>query len=393
MPVTYVSWHDARAFCAWAGGEAPERGRVGGGGERRRRAALALGRRAARPHAGRLRGRHRRARGRRAAAGLCRALRRARHGRERGRVGGERATAVSGAAGDGEVRRARRRARRLVHPRRRTRSAARRAGPCSRAPSTPTSGFGSRPIRAQPCRPDLDLVDVAGGSCLIGRDPVEPGGEALADELPGGVVELPAFEISATPVTNAQYAAFVRETGHRPPLHWRDGEPPGGHGRASRHVGRRGRRRGLLRRGSACACRPRRSGRRRRAATTGGSIPGATSRPTRARATFGRGSMEAGPSPGRRHARAARARTACSTWRGTSGSGCRAPTRRIPTTPATAASSRPPAERVLRGGSYASPAVHLRCAARSRSYPGPPRAAHRLQGRPQPTMTPTEEHR
>jgi formylglycine-generating enzyme required for sulfatase activity len=27
-------------------------------------------------------------------------------------------------------------------------------------------------------------------------------------------------------------------------------------------------------------------------------------------------------------------------------------------------------ERTLRGGSYASPAVHLRCAARSRSYPG-----------------------
>ena len=30
----------------------------------------------------------------------------------------------------------------------------------------------------------------------------------------------------------------------------------------------------------------------------------------------------------------------------------------------------PAAERALRGGSYASPAVHLRCAARSRSYPG-----------------------
>ena len=30
----------------------------------------------------------------------------------------------------------------------------------------------------------------------------------------------------------------------------------------------------------------------------------------------------------------------------------------------------PAAERTLRGGSYASPAVHLRCAARSRSYPG-----------------------
>lgn len=32
---------------------------------------------------------------------------------------------------------------------------------------------------------------------------------------------LPAFWIDRTPVTNAQYARFVAETGHRPPEHWK----------------------------------------------------------------------------------------------------------------------------------------------------------------------------
>ncbi len=68
-------------------------------------------------------------------------------------------------------------------------------------------------------------------------------------ERPISTVELPAFEITQTPITNAQYAAFVAETGHRAPdvgerewasyrlVHpyertrrhaWHDGNPPEG---------------------------------------------------------------------------------------------------------------------------------------------------------------------
>jgi iron(II)-dependent oxidoreductase len=49
---------------------------------------------------------------------------------------------------------------------------------------------------------------------------------ALDNERPAHTVDVPAFFIDAAPVTNAQYAAFVDETGANPPLHWtRD---PGG---------------------------------------------------------------------------------------------------------------------------------------------------------------------
>ena len=53
-------------------------------------------------------------------------------------------------------------------------------------------------------------------------------GEALADELPRHQVELPSFELSLTPVTNAQYQRFV-STGAAPaPAHWIEGMPPPG---------------------------------------------------------------------------------------------------------------------------------------------------------------------
>ena len=39
---------------------------------------------------------------------------------------------------------------------------------------------------------------------------------------------MPAFQFSATPSRTPSYAAFVSATGHRPPLHWQDGEPPPG---------------------------------------------------------------------------------------------------------------------------------------------------------------------
>ena len=75
---------------------------------------------------------------------------------------------------------------------------------------------------------DLALVDVPGGDVVLGNDPRPSGGVALPDEAPRHVVAVPAFELAATPVTNAQYLAFVRATGHHAPPHWVDGAVPEG---------------------------------------------------------------------------------------------------------------------------------------------------------------------
>jgi formylglycine-generating enzyme required for sulfatase activity len=56
-----------------------------------------------------------------------------------------------------------------------------------------------------------DLVRVPAGVFLMGSD----GGDA--DERPAHRVGLDEFLIGAQPITNADYAQFVRDTGHRPP--------------------------------------------------------------------------------------------------------------------------------------------------------------------------------
>jgi formylglycine-generating enzyme required for sulfatase activity len=67
---------------------------------------------------------------------------------------------------------------------------------------------GFRVVAVQPAA-GFDWVDVPAGEYPVGRD----GGEL-------DVVDLPAFELGRTPVTNGQYAAFVAEGGIEPPPHW-----------------------------------------------------------------------------------------------------------------------------------------------------------------------------
>jgi formylglycine-generating enzyme required for sulfatase activity len=55
-------------------------------------------------------------------------------------------------------------------------------------------------------------VDAPGGAFLFGEEPVE--------------VEVGAFSIGLDPVTNAQYAPFVRATRREAPKHWKGAEPP-----------------------------------------------------------------------------------------------------------------------------------------------------------------------
>ena len=51
---------------------------------------------------------------------------------------------------------------------------------------------------------------------------------ADVQDRPEHKVTLPAYKIDKYPVTNAQYARFVAETGYRAPLHWAHGKiPPG----------------------------------------------------------------------------------------------------------------------------------------------------------------------
>ena len=75
---------------------------------------------------------------------------------------------------------------------------------------------------APPLPPGPDTVVMEAGEYEIGA----PGsGFAYDNERPRHSVQLDAFEIDRSPVTNRAYLAFVEETGAEPPLYWqRDGD-------------------------------------------------------------------------------------------------------------------------------------------------------------------------
>lgn len=75
-----------------------------------------------------------------------------------------------------------------------------------------------------------NTVLIPSGAFIMGTDIEAFYGTALAnsehaklDEAPMHVRFLEAYLIEQYPVTNAEYAVFVRETGHSPPSHWKNG--------------------------------------------------------------------------------------------------------------------------------------------------------------------------
>ena len=84
----------------------------------------------------------------------------------------------------------------------------------------PLSGLGGQ--RNHGTLLEVEMVAVEAGEYAIGAP---DRGFAYDNERPHHVVELDAFEIDRTPVTNGAYIAFIEEAGAEPPLYWeRDGE-------------------------------------------------------------------------------------------------------------------------------------------------------------------------
>jgi iron(II)-dependent oxidoreductase len=71
---------------------------------------------------------------------------------------------------------------------------------------------------AEPVAEGAEMVLLEGGVATIGAGPA---GFAYDNERPRHRVELAPFSIDRTPVTNADFAAFVADTGAEPPDYWR----------------------------------------------------------------------------------------------------------------------------------------------------------------------------
>jgi formylglycine-generating enzyme required for sulfatase activity len=80
--------------------------------------------------------------------------------------------------------------------------------------------IGKRRQRFEP-----ELVLIPAGEFLMGSD-LEKDKNARDDELPQHRVYLPDYYIARVPVTNFQYAAFVKAASHKPPDLWGDRKPP-----------------------------------------------------------------------------------------------------------------------------------------------------------------------
>jgi serine/threonine-protein kinase len=97
------------------------------------------------------------------------------------------------------------------------------------AEPVPLAGAGSAPLALDV---SSSMVDLAGEATepRIEPPPLDATLASVAGRrlicVFGGVVEVPAFRLDRTPVTNEAYAAFVRANGVTPPAHWMGDRPP-----------------------------------------------------------------------------------------------------------------------------------------------------------------------
>jgi formylglycine-generating enzyme required for sulfatase activity len=93
-----------------------------------------------------------------------------------------------------------------------------------------------RPIEFMPARPpapierlpqqpfEPEMILIPAGEFLMGSDPQQDK-DALDNEQPQHHLYLPDYYLAKTPVTNAQYRAFMAATGHEVPLSWTNRTP------------------------------------------------------------------------------------------------------------------------------------------------------------------------
>ncbi|HVF87272.1 MAG TPA: SUMF1/EgtB/PvdO family nonheme iron enzyme [Pyrinomonadaceae bacterium] len=103
---------------------------------------------------------------------------------------------------------------------------------------TKTSNPGRTTATTTPSKPDL--VALPGGSFQMGRNDVPTRDDSsnsvkyrvwMYSQWPAHVVNVKAFAIDRTEVTNAEYADFVSSTAYPPPPDWGGNTPPAGQGR------------------------------------------------------------------------------------------------------------------------------------------------------------------
>jgi formylglycine-generating enzyme required for sulfatase activity len=90
-----------------------------------------------------------------------------------------------------------------------------------------TEGTRLRTLPVKSFEPEMVLIPA--GEFTIGSD-ASLDQDAIDGERPSHTLYLPDYYLAKTPVTNAQYAAFVQATGYHLPERWIGGQPPAGKG-------------------------------------------------------------------------------------------------------------------------------------------------------------------